>query len=218
MSCCLSPIEYFIEYVDYQKSLDPGITMSDVLNSGHIFPNTVNMCCPNYCSAVYMLIGQGTSALQDYRDNGPGFNFGNCCVNVYSLFNNFIELSSNYLENFPPDNSGLYISYNACCNTNTNIECVNKLLEHTNSTSLKEWFYEFVTSSSKGLFEYNLINGKFGFCELVDILKTKSSAIAEEYMLAILNEGLVISCKPNGTFVGSLQTYIDNYGSSGPAE
>lgn len=191
MSCCLSPIEYLIEYADFAWQTY-NFTMQDVLTIGHVFPNTINMCCPDYCSNEYMLIGQDSFFLQNYASN-VGFDFENCCVNIY-------------LAEFVP---GLN-DYKACCNTNNNAKCINDLLEYTNSVSLKEWFYTSPLLTT-GLFEYNLINGNFGFCELVNIVKTKTPIIAEEYMLAILQLGLVIRCVPNGTFVGSIETYMNNY-------
>jgi hypothetical protein len=223
MSCCSSPIEYLIEYVDYLKSQqDPGITMSDLLTVGHIFPNTVNLCCPDYCSDEYMLIGQGTQSLIDYNNFGPGFDFNDCCVNTYFQLNNFLNISQVYLENLPappPVTTTLYNEYRACCNNNDTARCVKELLEHTDSIALKEWFYFFNASSTTGLFEYNVINGNFGFCQLVEILKTKPPLIAEEYMLSILELGLVISCKNNGTFVGGLEVYVNTYypDTGGPA-
>ena len=192
MSCCSSPIEYFIEYVDYQLSTDPGLTPYNVFKAGHIFPNTINMCCPDYCSQEYLLFGD-VSLITDY-DANIGFNFDQCCVNLYSKADVLINDT---------------ILYRVCCNTNATAKCINELLEHTNSLALKEWFY--ISGSATGLFEYNTINQNFGFCELVEILKTKTPLVAEEYMLEILEQGLVVSCRPNGTFVGSLETYVDTY-------
>jgi hypothetical protein len=194
MSCCSSPIEYLIEYADFAFQ-NSGFTMEDVLTIGHVFPNTVNICCPDYCSQEYILLGE-RSDIVDFN-NRAGFNFGECCVNLYSIEGSLIP------EYFT---SGII----ACCNTNTTAKCINELLEHTNSTALKEWFY-ISNNSTTGLFEYNTINQNFGFCELVEILKTKTPLVAEEYMLAILQLGLAISCRPNGTFVGGLETYVDTY-------
>jgi hypothetical protein len=211
---CVNPIQYFIDYVDFYISQNPGSTIYDVLNELNLFPISANLCCEGACDEFYMIVGEASPDLVQFSEDVT-FNMGKggCCLNLYYLYNNYKEFVDTLNTN---DSSSFFIeftrSYSVCCSNNQFAKCVEDLADFLNADEFNEWLFQ--TGTSRGIFEYNILKNGYSFCSLVEALKTKTPSVALEYIIAILEKGLVISCKDEGTVITSALKYANEYGNS----
>lgn len=216
---CVSPIKYFIEYVDYYLANNPGSSISDVLDQITIAPFSADICTDIlYDDGTYVLYGDLSlvellTNTDPIMDNGPiDLPFGrNVCQNIFAVLKEDIFDSDLYSNN--NDLKSEFLQPISCCTDRNNFtNCVFEALEYFQSNELFDWIFN---DSQKGIFEYN--SAKNTFCELFDLLKDKPQNVALDYLMTILEKGLLISRfagysdNANGIIFTSVQTYYDTY-------
>lgn len=193
---CINPLEYFVQYAEDYLAYHPGLTFADVLDQLNVFQNELNLCCP--CNNKYFLGGSAEQAATYYTTVDPDPDL-ECCVNVVTNIDTYV---TNWLPALP--DSGRYIK--RCCNGFS--DCLNDI---TN-----EYPIDFITgiiydTGGKGIFEISSFQEGSLLCTISKWVCEKGVEKATEYFSAILEKGLVISCMPNGVFIGSFDTFITTY-------
>jgi hypothetical protein len=210
---CTSSIRYYIDYIDYYLANNPGSTVSDVLDQLTIVPYSVNLCLPadGTASQDYILFGNIETG-EILCDQNFGYDFDVYCTNIYVLSDTAIN-SFQSSECLQTGGARGFLKANACCgNQNNFTNCVLNLFEHFDSNELFNWIFD--NSERRGIIEYGSYSNTF--CELAEILMAKPQNIALEYLMAILEKGLVIKYVAGFNYPGSgilfcsIQTYYDN--------
>lgn len=212
MTTCKDPFKYFIDYAEWFIQNNPGTTFSDVLNQLNVFPYSSDLCCPG-CGGVggqdniYILSG-------NFDSNEPGNFFSyflqrttapsSCCTNTHVTQEVYEIILSGLSDLYLPN------SISPCCSNSDIKTCIKDLSEFLKSGEFDQYIidWEFLHT---GIAEFNTIDFNGLFCKIYDVLSDKEPEVALNYIMTILQLGLVICCKPEGIVITSIDTYVSNY-------
>jgi hypothetical protein len=213
MSTCLSPFEYFINYAEWYIAENPGTTFSEVLNQVNVFPTTAGLCCPSCgtnTNIPYVLSGR--------FDTGYPSNFfsffqglfplnGECCLNTHVTLEIYDIIKENSEWSVTGDIADLP---KPCCTTSDFKNCVTELATFLNSPDFNEYISDY-NNQLTGIAEWGLIGGDSLLCNIYETLYLRTPLKSLEYILDILDYGLVIQCTGTSVIITSISTYVTTY-------
>jgi hypothetical protein len=206
---CVNPLSYMLEYVMSEQPLNsvfnPGTLVDsivDFLNNGELITNC-NFCCPD-CKDTnrYVLASAPLYALhysQFYSlPNCPPI----CCTEVdasltamIATFNNASPSLSEAFKDIPPVTN--------CCGTNFS-ECADSLKVSLGTS--RDAIFKLL-----GVVEESTISNTTQLCVLSTFLNSLPPAVTDaqkaSIIAAILNNGFVVDCRPEGTIISGIQKY-----------
>jgi hypothetical protein len=203
---CVNPVSYMLN-ATYTDNVAP-ITSAEFitaietyLDNGELLTNC-NFCCPD-CTDTHRYVLASAEVFSKYYTT-----FYNttscpppCCIEVDASLTAmstatppYLSLATAFAQNPPITN---------CCGTNFS-ECSQALKNVLGSS--KPLVYQVL-----GIVEESTISGSTALCILSTFLTTTSYTDLEQANIvnAILAKGLVIDCRPEGTIISSINTYVD---------
>ncbi|MFN9110895.1 MAG: hypothetical protein ACK5XN_12585 [Bacteroidota bacterium] len=205
---CKHPLEYLFENA-YKATLGLENKVSfieslfAILDVG-LFVTNCNICCPS-CTGTYILTNVETFLL--YSENVQFLNNDECCKNFFLSTEAYLVVGEAY--------DGFEIFSNSCCNTSFN-ECLNKLICWINKPEGSSDNLDRILD--KGVIEYDgfydKCTGKLtsGLCYIAEFLKKncdlRIGVTNAQFLDLLLERGIVVECRENQVFIGSVQTYL----------
>ena len=201
---CTNPITYILEAIESQVGDSQNIaTYFEVANSflqnGLLLTNC-DLCCPD-CTETNRYVLASAQTYNDYYTSVySGTCLPPCCVEVDAALIVYTTGVPSLLESFtelpPPTN---------CCNTKFS-ECSQRIktILGPNADDIYNKF---------GIVEESTINGSTTLCLFADFLENLPSAWTTadkaNFLAIFLERGLVIDCRPEGTIITNVKSYID---------
>lgn len=202
---CVNPMSYMLN-ATYTDNVDASASdfagaIENYLDNGELITNC-NFCCSDcdtthrYVLAAAPVFAQYYSQLYNLNSCPPV-----CCVEVDASLlamstegPGLISLATAFAQDPPVTN---------CCGTNFS-ECSQSLKDLLGAS--KNLVYQF-----NGIVEESTISGSTTLCIITEFLRNITGYTEADYAAiinAILNKGLVVDCRPEGTIISSVSTYI----------
>jgi len=199
---CTNPISYLLDQIVSQGGVttDPtqlSVVTSNVLSNGFLVTNC-DLCCPD-CTETNRYVLSSLSAFGTYYSAVYSDTcLPPCCIEIDSALTSYVSSSLPVLfETIPAPTN--------CCNTNFN-ECSQRIKAILGASAN-------LVYSNLGIVEESTINGSTTLCILADFLDSLPVAFTAAYKAAFLVEilqvGLVIDCRPEGTIIATAEHYVD---------
>ena len=184
--CTIDPLKYFIE-----KAVECD-NLSDLLDNGLFLPNC-DYCCPDCNDYVICLTDYYIKYLSILDNTNP------CCFN-YGLDDAGLALLEVYLPTILPTNE-IHNGYNVGtgCTGTTFVTGLDLLESKT---------IDYAELLALGIIEQSTINGSSGLSTIVNGLSGLDSSQVYDFMVTLLNEGLVITCKDGTIRFMNITNYI----------
>lgn len=204
-NACINPVSYMLN-ATYTDTANPTseqfiTAIENYLDAGELLTNC-NFCCPD-CEDTNRYVLASAEVFAEYYDT-----FYNnstcpppCCIEVDASLTAMStstppakSLSTVFSENPPITN---------CCGTNFS-EC-SQALKNVLGVS-KSLVYQV-----NGIVEESTISGSTTLCIIATFLQNTTYTDVQQAAIvnAILEKGLVINCRPEGTILSSVNAYID---------
>lgn len=198
---CTNPITYILENVESQAGglTDPLLVMeaiNAILREGLLVTNC-DLCCPD-CTETNRYV---LASLDDY------YTYYNAVYSETCLPPCCLEIDSSlsaYTASTLPTIFKTIPTPTNCCGTNFN-ECSQRIKTILGPNAFNIY-------NTLGIAEESTINDSTTLCLIADFLESLPSAWTtsdkEDFLTAILNSGLVIDCRPEGTLISNISNYI----------
>jgi hypothetical protein len=203
---CVNPMSYMLNatYTDNDTPITSAefiTAIGNYLDAGELLTNC-NFCCPDctdtkrYVLASAPVFAKYYSSVYNATTCPPP-----CCIEVDASLTAmttaiapYSSLSTAFAQVPPVTN---------CCGTNFS-ECSQALKDTLGSS--KPLVYQ-----TNGIVEESTISGSTTLCILSTFLQNTTFTDVEQANIvnAILTKGLVIDCRPEGTIIASINTYVD---------
>jgi hypothetical protein len=196
---CVNPMTYFLEQLDSLGVTpgDIGRLSSSLIAQGQLLTNC-NLCCPD-CTETkrYVLASASTYATYYSAVYSPSC-LPPCCVEIDSALTTYVTSGlPTIFETIPPPTN--------CCGTNFS-EC-SKEIKDILGADANQVYVDY------GIVEESTFNGSTTLCILANYLNNLPSTFTTQdkvdLLVSILDGGLVIDCRPEGTIITTVQGYID---------
>lgn len=184
--CTIDPLKYFIE-----KAVECD-NLSDLLDNGLFLPNC-DYCCPDCNDYMICLTDYYIKYLSILDNTNP------CCFN-YGLDDAGLALLEVYLPTILPTNE-IHNGYNVGtgCTGTTFVTGLDLLESKT---------IDYAELLALGIIEQSTINGSSGLSTIVNGLSGLDSSQVYDFMVTLLNKGLVITCKDGTIRFMSITNYF----------
>ena len=207
---CTNPISYILDnIVSESEDLTDPITVIEVatsfLQNGLLLTNC-DLCCPD-CTETHRYVLASVEAYAYYYTSVYSETcLPPCCIEIDATLNAY----TSGLVNRQQENTSLIEIFQTippptnCCGTNFK-ECSERIrtILGPNANDI----YNIL-----GIVEESTINGSTTLCILADFLESLpvvwTTVTKAEFLAAILELGLVIDCRPEGTIIATIQNYV----------
>lgn len=207
---CLNPLEDFFTkisaYIPTSGPKDVATLITAIengLDAGELLTNC-NLCCPDCPDTHRYVLASAPLYSTYYTEVYSSTCLPPCCIEVSAS----LTAMNTALEG--PRNISLSAAFAAvppntnCCGTNFS-ECGDRI-----KTLLPtKWGSIFLTL---GVVEESSFNGTTELCIIADFIETLLLNFTEQdaanVIKAILNKGFVVDCRPEGTIISSIATYL----------
>jgi hypothetical protein len=209
---CVNPVSYVLAatYADVSKPILAAnfiTAIENYLDNGELLTNC-NLCCPDctdtkrYVLASAPVFAQYYATVYNATTCPPP-----CCIEVDA---SITAMTATIPDSLSPSLSTAFAQVppvTNCCGTNFS-ECSQALKDTLGSS--KPLVYQF-----NGIVEESTISGSTTLCILSTFLQGTDFTDLEQANIvnAILDKGLVVDCRPEGTIIASVETYLTYLGS-----